>query len=208
MGYITNKPQKETSMANLQPNEIILKNVRISFPVLFQPQAYTPKGGAPGQPMYSAALLLPKNSPQAAEAIAAVKAAINAKFPGKADQLIASIRGNRNKYCVQDGDNSDYDGYQGNYEIRAKNKSRPTVLDRNKAPVSEADNMVYSGCYVNAKIAFFAYDSSGKGVSSQLIAVQFVKDGDAFGSSAKLNDDDFSDLGEGAQADSDNDPLA
>jgi hypothetical protein len=60
------------------------------------------------------------------------------------------------------------------------------VVDRKKAAVSEADGVIYSGCYVNASLAAGAYEFGKikKGVTCYLNGVQFVADGERFGTDA------------------------
>lgn len=171
----------------LQPNEVILKDVRISFAKLFTPEAF--KQG--DTPTFSAAFLVPKGSEQEKAVGAAVVAALESKWPGKSKIILEQIKGNSNKFCIQNGDAADYDGYAGHIAVRAKNKARPTVIDRDKSPLTEQDGKPYSGCYVNAKLSFFGYDNSGKGVSATLMGVQFVRDGDAFSGSRVASADEF-----------------
>jgi hypothetical protein len=53
---------------------------------------------------------------------------------------------------------------------------------------------LYGGCYVNASIDVWVMDNSyGKKVLASLNAIQFVKDGEAFGSKSEAADD-FEDL--------------
>ena len=56
------------------------------------------------------------------------------------------------------------------------------VINRDKTPITEDDNVVYAGCYVNAIITLWAQNNSyGKRVNAQLDGVQFVRDGEPFG---------------------------
>jgi hypothetical protein len=121
--------------------------------------------------MFSAAFLIPKGSALHKQAEAAAVAALEAKFPGKGVAIRKSIEGNANKCCIQDGDATDYDGYEGHIAVRAKNKTRPTVLHADAVtPAVEADGIPYAGCYVNASIEFFGYDNTGKACSSPATA--------------------------------------
>jgi len=170
--------------------KIILKNVRLSFPDLFEPKAFQ----AGDTPKYKASFLIAKDSEQIKAIEAAVKATAVAKWGAKADTVLKAIRGNANKFCFQDGDVKEYDGYAGHMSVSANSKVRPLVLDRDKAPLTAADGKPYAGCYVNASIEFFAYDTPGNGISASLKGVQFVKDGDAFGGGAPASADEFDDL--------------
>ncbi len=171
--------------------KVKLNKVRLSFPGLFEATAFKPGD----EPKFKATFLIPKGSAQIKEIEAAIKQVLTEKCGKKADSVLNSIRGNPNKFCLQDGDHKEYDGYEGMMALTAKSTARPLVIDRDKTPLSAADGKPYAGCYVNATLELFAYDSSGIGVSASLKGVQFVKDGDAFGGGAPASPDDFDDLG-------------
>lgn len=171
--------------------KLTLKNVRLSFPDIFEPRAFKP-----GDPLkYKATFLLEKSDPQIKAIDAAILSALTDKVGTKAAATLKNIKGNPNKYCFQDGDAKEYDGYAGHMALTANSKARPLVLDRDKTPLTQSDGKPYAGCYVNASVEVFAYDNSGVGVSATLKGVQFVKDGDAFGGGAPASPDDFDDLG-------------
>ena len=55
------------------------------------------------------------------------------------------------------------------------------MINRDKTPIAESDNVVYAGCFVNGIISLWAQDNQfGKRINAQLDGVQFVRDGDAF----------------------------
>lgn len=171
--------------------KITLKNVRLSFPDIFTAKAFEE-----GQtPKYKATFLFEKGSATHKEVDAAIIALAKEKWGPKADALLKSIRGNPNKFCLQDGDNKSYDGYEGMMYIGASNKGRPTVIDRDRTPLTQDDARPYAGCYVNAIIELFTYDNTGKGIAASLSGIQFVKDGEAFSGGRPAAADDFEDLG-------------
>lgn len=176
--------------------KIKLTNVRLSFPHLFEPTAFKPGD----IPKYKATLLIEQGSPQAKVIDDAIKAVAQAKWGVKGDSVIKSIRGNPNKFCYQDGNTKEYDGYEGMMALTAGNKVRPLVIDRDKSPLTSADGRPYAGCYVNATVEFFAYDNSGNGISASLGGVQFCRDGDAFTGGAAATPDEFDDITSGADA--------
>lgn len=177
---------------------IMLTNVRLSFPDLFVARAFN----ASTEPKFKATFLIDKNDSQIKVIEAAIREAAVAKFgAAKADAIIKQIRNNPNKFCFQDGDTKDYDGYAGMMAISASNKTRPTVIDRDKTPLDSSDGKPYAGCYVNASVEFFGYDNSGNGISASLRGVQFVSDGDAFSGGGAAAVDEFADVAEGATAD-------
>jgi hypothetical protein len=57
--------------------------------------------------------------------------------------------------------------------------------------LTEDDNVVYAGCYVNAIITLWVQNNSyGKRVNAQLDGVQFAKDGEPFGAGG-IDADEF-----------------
>lgn len=111
------------------------------------------------------------------------------------------------KRCFRDGNlrvtkgGDPYEGYEGVWYVAAKNKARPSILDSNKAVLTQADGRPYSGCYANVLIEVYAItDPKRKGVHAAIKGVQFVKDGDAFGGGAPASPDDFDELSAGADA--------
>lgn len=177
--------------------EIKLKNVRLSFPDLFEPRAFKPGD----KPKYKATFLVPKGSEQAKAIEAAIEAVAKEKWPGNGPKvkdwrkILPSIRGNSNKCCWQDGDTKSYDGYEGMMAFSAGNLARPTLLDREKTVLTKDDGKPYAGCYVNAVLDLFAYDNSGDGISASLGGVQFVRDGEAFAGGRPAPAAAFDDLG-------------
>ena len=180
--------------------QIMLTGVRLSFPALFEPEEFKPGD----EPKYKATFLIQKGSPQVERVEAAILAVLREKFPkaGEAEKKIAAIRNNPNKFNWQDGDSKEYDGYAGMMALSAKSKvgQRPTVIDGNKTPLTAKDGKPYAGCYVNASVAFFTYDSSGLGVSASIRGVQFLRDGDAFAAGRPADSDEFEEVTEGADA--------
>ena len=174
-----------------------ISNARLSFPGLFKATPFKPGD----EPKFKATFLVPKGSAQEAAIEAAIKEVATAKWGKKADAILKSIRGNPNKFCFQDGDSRDYDGYAGMMALSAKNAVRPAVIDKDTTPLVEADGRPYAGCMVDASVEFFCYDNSGNGVSCSLRWVQFRGDGDAFSGGAPVSQDEFEAIADGAQSD-------
>lgn len=185
--------------------KVVLKDVRISFcQSLFEAEQYQGKGPF----RHSASFLVAPGSDNDKAIRAAILAAAKEKWtkPGAAEKKIEALKGNSNKFCYQDGNLKDYDGYQDMMYIgghRQQKDGAPLVIDRNKAPLRAEDGKIYGGCYVNASIDIYAQDGENDGIRCGLVAVQFLRDGDSFGGAAKSKGDEFEDLGEGADADFD-----
>ena len=175
-----------------------LSNLRLAFPQLFE--AKTVNGE--GKPAFSATLLIKPTDPQVKAINAAIDAVAKEKWGAKADAILKQLRA-ADKTALHDGDmKSTYDGFEGMLYVSARNAVRPTVLDRDKAPLVAADGKPYAGCYVNAVLELWAQDNAfGRRVNATLMGVQFHGDGDAFAGGGAASDDDFDDVTAGATAD-------
>ena len=172
--------------------KIIIKNVRLAFPSLFK--ATAPATG--GEAAFSASFLLPPNHPQFKELEAAIAATAKEKWGAKADTFLKALKSS-DKTCLHNGDSkSDYDGFEGNFYVSARSKTRPTVISGDRTPLTEEDGKPYAGCYVDANIDIWAQDNNfGKRINAQLRGVQFRRDGDAFGGGGKPADaDEFDEI--------------
>lgn len=97
------------------------------------------------------------------------------------------------------------DGFADKLYITARNTKRPTVVNRDRSPLTEEDGVIYSGAHGNMHIDIWALAKQGVKpcIVADLTGVQFTRDGDAFGGgSAPAKTDDFDDLGEGGGKDS------
>jgi hypothetical protein len=165
--------------------KLTLKNVRLSFPHLFQKATFSGN-----ETKFEATFLLHKESQ--ADQIKALKTAI-------AEKLKTDLKGAKlaaDKICLRDGDEVAYDGYAGHFSIKASNNKRPVVIDRDKSPLTEDDNRIYAGCYVNVIVELWAQDNQyGKRINANLLGVQFAKDGEPFGDGGvSASADDFESL--------------
>lgn len=160
---------------------ITLKNVRLSFPSLFKKSSFNGQEGK-----YEATFLIPKSDEKTYKAIM--------------DMIESCKKDNKvkvasDKLCIKDGDEIEYDGYEGHWAVKASNNSRPLVINRDKTPLVEEDEVVYAGCYVNARIEAWAQNNQyGKRINANLLGVQFVKDGDPFTDGKTASTDDFDEL--------------
>lgn len=176
--------------------KIMLRNVRLSYEHIFAPSSFDDSQDA----KYSATFIIPKDHPD----LPAVK---KAYFEAGQESFPSDFTGSawpRGYTCsLKDADKDTdsngtllaekNDAYKGCYILEANSTRRPVALDRRKAAVTEDDGIIYSGCYVNASLAAagYTYGKVKKGVKCYLNGVQFVKDGERFGSDAT---DDFDSL--------------
>lgn len=179
---------------------ILIKNARLAFPNLFEPSTVAGEG----EPRYGASLILPADHPQLKEIEAKIKAIAVDKWKDKGEAVLKGLE-KTDKVALHDGDTKPgYDGFAGNMFISAsaKTSARPTVINKDKTPLTDRDGVVYAGCYVNASIDFWAQDNAyGKRINAQLRGIQFAKDGDAFSAGRPADADEFEDIADGADAD-------
>lgn len=136
------------------------------------------------------------------------KAVAKEKWKNKAEGILETIRGDKNKESWFESDyrNAEGDvqeGFEGLYHLSALSDAMPLMLDADRTEISKRDRRMYSGCYVVAKVDIYAQDNEhGKGMRAGLMGLQFWKDGDAFGSSGKIAKvEDFEDLSDTGEDD-------
>jgi hypothetical protein len=168
--------------------QVLLKNVRLAFPNLFE--AKTVNGQ--GTPAFSATFILEKDHAQIKDVEKVIEAVASEKWGAKSKSVLTQLKAT-DKVALHNGDSkAGYVGFPGNFFISARTKTQPAVVDRDKVKLSAADGKPYAGCYVNAFVDIWAMDNQyGKRVCASLISVQFVKDGEAFSGSAPSNGDEF-----------------
>lgn len=171
---------------------IKLQNVRLAFADLFNPDEKYGRFGAsfPIQP----------GSANARAIEAAIDEVAKAKWGAKSAGVLATIRSKGDiAYQTAPKTNSSGDVYAGFEQMHCLNtssKTRPTVVDRDRSPLTETDGRPYSGCYVVAIVELWAQDNSwGKRVNATLKGVQFFADGEAFSGGTPASAGDFEDLG-------------
>lgn len=157
---------------------IKLENVRLSYPNLFTAKGVKQPDGTTSKPKFTANFLLDKKTHAAT--IAKLEKMIERAMLDKFGKKV-----NLKNVCLHDGnEQEEKDGYGDEVMyLVAKSDTRPAVVDQKVNPVTEEDGKIYAGCYVNATVEIFGYKHQlgGNGVSAQLRAVQFVRDGESFG---------------------------
>lgn len=157
---------------------IVLTNVRLSFPSLFEHELYNNEDTG----KFTATFLIPKSDVTTKKII---DDAINELMTANKIKNLPS-----DKLCIKDGDEREYDGYEGNWSIKASTKKPVMLYDRKKQPIQTDNGEFYAGCYVNASISLWYQDNGwGKRINASLYAVQFVRDGEPFGENIDTSDD-------------------
>ena len=175
-----------TNQKKFSPTKVVIP-CRISFANIWEPKSINGS-----EEKYSVSCVIPKSDEGT---IARIKKAIEAaKEDGKTRRWGGKIPSNL-KLPLRDGDidRPDDESYQGCMFVNASSKDAPQVVDRRKNPVIDP-MMVYSGCYCNVSVNFYAFNANGnRGVAAGLGNIQFVKDGERLSGKASA-DSDFDEL--------------
>lgn len=167
------------------PLILFLPEVRLGFPALWTPR--TNEKNAAKAPQFEASFIF--DNTQHGTLLDKIDATIDRLA---LDEWKKKVNFRR---CLRDGNEySETDGYgDGKSFLKAWSLTRPGVVGRKLEQLTEADGIIYAGCFVNATVRLFAYDhpTGGKGISATLNNIQFVKDGPAFGANKTKPEDDF-----------------
>ena len=175
---------------------IYLSNVRISFPKLVEPKT-TKSDDGKVRTSWSADFILAPDSPQFKQFMQQCMTLATAEWKERTQTILGMIQSDRKSRCYGNGAEKiskttllPYDGYDGNAYVSAISNRQPQMIQPNGQPVDATNSMaymavarsIYGGCYVNAAIRIWIQDNThGRAVRCDLVAIQFSKDGDAFG---------------------------
>lgn len=177
--------------------KVRISNCRLAFISLFKPTNVNGEG----EPRYGAQLIIDPDSPDVAKLDEAMLAVATEKWKGRTGPIYADMA-SKDRLCFRHGpklnsSGEPYDGFEGKFYLSAGARvtQRPLVIDRNRAPLTEEDGVIYGGCYADASVELWAQDNQfGKRINATLKGVQFRADGDAFTGSAPASANDFEDL--------------
>lgn len=167
----------------MSDTQIKLGDVRLSFPSLFRKAVFDKV-----ETKYEAVVLMPKDSKQHKIVQAAIDKFVEQTFPNGAPKGLSIT-------CFQDGDKKDIEGYDGMMSLKGTSNKRIPVFDKDRSPITEDDNKIYAGCYVNAIFDFWysSHPKGGKQILANLLGVQFKRDGDPFSDAKVASADAFDD---------------
>ncbi len=150
-----------------------IENARLSFPALFTPSAFEGSDNL----KYSAVFILDKESD--GEEIKNLRTIVSDLAKEKWGQK----QPKKLFVSLQDGDTLDRAEYQGKYIVKANNRKRVPVIDKDLSALVEEDGRPMAGDFVHAKVRFYAWSSGSafSGVLCSLEAVQFAREGERFG---------------------------
>lgn len=167
---------------------IVIGPCRLSYVYVFE--KYAPKNGDPAGAKYSVSVLIPKGEKEALDAIReaieeAKKIGIYKEWAGKLPKNL--------DIALRDGDAKDGHEYDGNMYVNAKTGKRPGVVDRDKTPITDEED-IYSGVWAYVSIGFYPYRKNGKdGIACSLNNIMKFKDDEKFGGAPNA-EEDFSDI--------------
>lgn len=174
---------------------LLTGKVRLSYPHLFQPTSFN---GSDAK--YSASFIIPKSD---TETVTLIKEAIEAAKKLGVEKFGAKFK-TATKNPLRDGDTErDDPNYEGCYFINASSKNPVEVVGRYKdpatgKPIPLAETEAYPGCYVQALINFYPFDTAGnRGIAAGLGPIRKVEEGERLGggytAGEVFDDDDFED---------------
>ena len=171
------------------PCKVRLKMVRLSYPHLFKAKGFG--RDQTGEKKFSATAIIDPDTKAGKanmdlldDAIAAAK---EAKWGNKPPKLKSD------KICFRDGDD-DADETKGMMICVASNSKRPITLDENGDDVTEADDVLYGGCYVDMIVRIWAQDNEfGQRINASLEGVKYRDEGEPFSGHSKTTAGDFDD---------------
>lgn len=168
-------------------SKVVFGPCRLSYVHLFSKWAVE---GTAGEGKFMTNVLIPKKEKETIEALkqaieAAKKAAIVSKWGGKEPKKL--------DLPLRDGDDKEDEVFNGHFYLNAKSSTRPGVVDRNKVPIVDEEEM-YSGVWAYVSVTFFGYDVSGnRGVACGLNNVMKFKDDEHLGGRVSA-ESDFGDI--------------
>lgn len=174
---------------------VYFSNVRCSFPHLAEPFRSQKFPGSP--PMFSMDIIdIDPNHPQIKEFMTQYSQLAFQAWKEHAGPVMQSIQGDKRARCfgmgpekVNEQTFKQLEGYGQGVWINAKNKNRPQMIradgnqSSNDMEALELARKIYGGCRVNVALKPWVR-TGNRGVSCDLVAVQFAGDDTAFGEGA------------------------
>lgn len=174
---------------------LFFSGARLSFPQLVEPKSSVEGGKA----KYACDILLQVTNPDVKRFFETVQKITLEKWKDHAPAVMQMIQNDRKLRCFGKGEEKvngktfkPYNGYEGHVYISANSNNQPQMIRPDGSPADAHNTMecqqlarkLYGGCFVNVAIRPWLQESKhGRAVRCEMIAVQFQKDGEAFGDS-------------------------
>lgn len=168
-------------MTDANPTKVIVP-CRFSYAHVWEPDSVNGS-----EPKYSVSCIIGKSDKGTISRIQ--KAVELAKEEGKGKwggKIPANL-----KMPLRDGDidRPEDEAYADSMFLNANSKQAPQIVDKKVQPILDQTE-VYSGCYGNVSITFYAYNSNGnKGIAAGLGNIQKLRDGEPLGSRVNAQDE-------------------
>ncbi len=172
--------------------EILLTDWRIAFANgVFEATQVLGKGVA----AFSASFLAPPDHLDMPNVQQVMLAAAQHKWGAQGAEVFQGLAAG-GRICLRDGNSKPaIAGYPGNWFISARSPDQPLVIDQNRQEITRAAGLIYSGCYVNARLNLWAMDNiNGRRINAQLAGVQFSKDGERFSGGGAASAEEFGEV--------------
>lgn len=172
----------------------LLKNVRLSYPYLFEPDEQEGDDGKMKK-SYRASLLLPKDTHKK------VAQQINRLISELCEEEYGNPKISSDRKFLRDGDEAESEDHHGCWVISIRETRRPTLVDRERSPTVEEDELLYAGAWVNVVIRPWAQNGKsmkkknkyGKRINCGFDIVQFVTHDDNLAGNTRPDVDDVLD---------------
>lgn len=185
---------------------IAINRVRFSHLYCFEAYVGKPTPQMPNpKPVYKSDFLMAPTHPDVLK-IAAEIEKVGAACQWKGGLTWAEVKPvlkANNTICLKDGNLAlGQDEYKGMIYLKGSNKSRFTILDGDKTPLTAADGRPYSGSIGNAIVDIWAQDNSyGRRINCTITGIQHVEHAASFGGGAKAaSPDEFQSVAASADA--------
>ncbi len=183
-------------MSNEVNPVVRFNNVRLAFAHLYEMHAPPNSPGA--KPAYSADFIVDPvaNRDEWKSLEATIQGMAAAKWPEISAQVLEVINSDRKLRCYGKGDEKKekktmmtMGGFEGMLYIGGRSTDVPPDMYNQRGERIDPDNAIadnptlYAGCYVNMAVKLWLQDNThGRAVRGELVALQFVKDGEPFAS--------------------------
>lgn len=165
---------------------IALNNVRLSYPSIWQKKVWP---NAKNDPKFEATFIL--NKEKNAKEIAEIKDEINYLLQANNIKILS-----KKNHFFKDGD-AEIDGiekreeYKNSYTAKTISYNKIPIINKNKTPVTESDDLIHGGCYVNAWLELKAFHNLDQGVNAYVRTIQYRSAGERFGGGLPVNLDEI-----------------
>ena len=182
-------PEVKNQETNELTGDFWIRDCRLSFPNIVKPKAFKPGD----TPKFSASFILTSDNPDWKLFMAMVNRLAAAKWAENAVNIMAMIKGDKRQRCYGVGtDKLDkkggiYAGYDApnTVYVGASDETQPQMYGADGTPMDpmSANTKFVGGNYVSGIVRPWIQDNEyGKAVRASFVGVQYLREGEKFGS--------------------------